>query len=1032
MMNIFKNVFVSFRTFCEASGDDSTRETFSGELNYESGKYFYAVFITLTVWLPHISYDLSMHKYPVPAVSIRIAFSLLSAAVIALRFTKVLKYRPDIALMTIVSYLYCASALITATSGESVLSYIGGYTYVMILMVFTPFPLKFKIIVTPLSIIIFFVSGALTGLNFQDNSIRYAVDDLVMAFVISMLFSYIQNTLRYNTWEQRQKLKEMVAQNEKNLSTISSLASKAEAASKSKSEFLANMSHEIRTPMNSIMGFAELALENAITPQAREYLGKITDSTKWLLHIINDILDISKIEAGKMELEHIPFDLQGIFARCQSVILPGVNEKGLDLRVYAEPPIGKRLLGDPVRLYQALINLLSNAVKFTSSGTVKMSSAIRNSDDGSLTVYFEVKDSGIGMTPEQIEKIFEPFMQADSSTTRNYGGTGLGLPIAKNILEMMGGKLSVESAPGVGSRFSFELTFETIDTPDITPDIAEADILEKPRFDGLVLVCEDNHLNQQLICDHLARVGLRSVVAENGKAGAEMVWERMQKGQKPFDMIFMDMFMPVMDGVEAASRIAELGTGTPIVAVTANVMTGELEKYKKNGISACVGKPFTSQEMWRCLLKYLTPVSVSVVKEDDQKRDNDFLRKKLRINFVRNNQAKFGEITGAIDAGDIKLAHRLAHNLKGNAGLIGKAGLQNSAAVVEGLLKDGTIPAAVQMRSLETELNAVLDEFKPLLYEPAAQTGPENQNVESRKKNSVLIVDDENSNIMALKHILGRDYTVYAVNNGQDAITAAEKYPPDVILLDIIMPEMDGYDVISALKSSEKTQNIPVIFVTGLCDADDEEKGLALGAVDYISKPFSPAIVRLRVYNQVKMLNQFNTIERLSMRDQLTELFNRRGFDSRMNMEWIRAMRKNTEISILMIDVDRFKLYNDTYGHQQGDVVLQTVALIVTQSLNRPGDVAARWGGEEFVVLLPNTDQAGALNIAERIRVNVGKTVIPCADGTETKVAVSIGVNTQAPEKDSPLESFISKADMALYEAKKTGRNKVCQAFGKA
>ena len=293
-------------------------------------------------------------------------------------------------------------------------------------------------------------------------------------------------------------------------------------------------------------------------------------------------------------------------------------------------------------------------------------------------------------------------------------------------------------------------------------------------------------------------------------------------------------------------------------------------------------------------------------------------------------------------------------------------------------------------------------------------------------KNSVLIVDDESSNIMALTHILSPDYTVYAAKNGRNAIEAAEKYLPDVILLDIIMPEMDGYDVMSALKSAEKTRDIPVIFITGLGNTDDEEKGLDMGAADYISKPFSPAIVKLRIRNQVKMLNQLRIIEQISMLDQLTSVPNRRGFDNRMDMEWVRAIRENTLISILIIDVDKFKVYNDTYGHQQGDAVLKAVAKTVTQSLGRPGDFAARWGGEEFVVLLPNTDANGALNIAERMRRDIGNAVIPCADGAETKVTISVGVKTQAPGQNSSRESFIAEADKALYKAKESGRNRVC------
>jgi signal transduction histidine kinase len=195
----------------------------------------------------------------------------------------------------------------------------------------------------------------------------------------------------------------------------------AQVASQAKSQFLANMSHEIRTPMNSIMGFAELAMDHVESNQAKDYLNKIINNTKWLLHIINDILDISKIESGKMELENVPFDLYSVFMHCQSVILPSVTEKGLDLRVYAEPTIEKKLLGDPFRLSQALMNLLSNAVKFTHIGKVSLAASIKSSADNNTTVYFEVKDSGIGMTADQIKKVYEPFTQADSSITRKFG-----------------------------------------------------------------------------------------------------------------------------------------------------------------------------------------------------------------------------------------------------------------------------------------------------------------------------------------------------------------------------------------------------------------------------------------------------------------------------------------------------------------------------------------------------------------------------------------------------------------------------------
>ena len=498
------------------------------------------------------------------------------------------------------------------------------------------------------------------------------------------------------------------------------LSESAIASNRAKSKFLANMSHEIRTPMNSIIGFAELALDNDLPPKVREYLVKITDSTKWLLGIINDILDISKIESGKMELENTPFDLHSIILHCRSGTLSSVVEKGLDLRVYAESLDGKMLRGDPVKLYQALMNLLSNAVKFTNSGAVRLSAAVINSDDKTITVHFEIKDSGIGMDEHQIQRIFEPFVQADSSTTRKYGGTGLGLPITKSIIEMMGGELTVASEPGAGSAFSFTLTLEAIEATDNLPGYAESRILKKPHFEGLVLICEDNHMNQQLICDHLTRVGLSIAVAENGKTGLDMVKERIEKGLSPFDLILMDIFMPVMDGVEAASKIAALNTGAPIVAMTANVMARDLDTYKLHGMFDYLGKPYTTQKLWSCLLRHLTPVSVSIEYEI-ARPEEDHQIANMRAYFARNNQDRYQEISKAIKTGDITLAHRLAHNLKTNAGAIGKTGLQKIAAEIESFLKDKIIPAAEHMNSLETELSRVIEELQAIREENPVQ-----------------------------------------------------------------------------------------------------------------------------------------------------------------------------------------------------------------------------------------------------------------------------------------------------------------------
>jgi CheY-like chemotaxis protein len=292
---------------------------------------------------------------------------------------------------------------------------------------------------------------------------------------------------------------------------------------------------------------------------------------------------------------------------------------------------------------------------------------------------------------------------------------------------MMGGKLIVESVLGIGSKFSFDLTFDAIDKIEdssVKPKYA-VDAIEKPAFDAEVLVCEDNIMNQNVICEHLERVGVRTVVAENGKMGLDEVESRMEKGEKQFDLIFMDMQMPVMDGFEAAAAIMKLNLGIPIVAMTANVLTSDVENYRRSGMNDCVGKPFTSQELWHCLLKYLTPLSMenggkrnSADKEDDDLENDENFIKSIKMLFAKSNQNKFDEITKSLETGDIVTAHRLVHTLKSNAGQIGKTGLQHISANIEYLLKDGQNNASAEdLNILKTELSSVLDELSPLLKE---------------------------------------------------------------------------------------------------------------------------------------------------------------------------------------------------------------------------------------------------------------------------------------------------------------------------
>ena len=473
-------------------------------------------------------------------------------------------------------------------------------------------------------------------------------------------------------------------------------------ASRAKSNFLANMSHEIRTPINSIIGFSELAAEENLTAKAQTYLNYVTDSSQRLLHIINDILDVSKIEAGKLDFESIPVRLADIFEKLQTELSPKAFANGIYLMFNAEPlPKDTWILGDKFRLHQVFSNLITNAIKFTHQGGVKVNATLRGVSNGQATIHCQVSDTGIGMTPEQVERISEPFMQADESITRKYGGTGLGISIVKNLLEIMGSQLEIESIAGEGTKISFTITFKT--TTQGGEENAPTIVNEKPIFIADVLVCEDNMMNQLVITDHLAKVGIAAVIAENGAIGVEKVQDRLKETGKSFDLIFMDMHMPVMSGLEATTKIFALGSNAPIIALTANVMAADKETYANHGIIDCMQKPFTAQELWTCLGTHLKESDVNTgayVPEEDEA-----LLQKLKKTFLRDNKNKFEEIMASIYVNDSELLHRQIHTLKGTAGLIGRGLLMNIASEIEEKLRANSIVPTDKWQLLESELN---------------------------------------------------------------------------------------------------------------------------------------------------------------------------------------------------------------------------------------------------------------------------------------------------------------------------------------
>lgn len=299
---------------------------------------------------------------------------------------------------------------------------------------------------------------------------------------------------------------------------------------------------------------------------------------------------------------------------------------------------------------------------------------------------------------------------------------------------------------------------------------------------------------------------------------------------------------------------------------------------------------------------------------------------------------------------------------------------------------------------------------------------------EEGDRGTVLIVDDQPANIHAMARLIKDEYHILVATSGVKALEIVSgDTPPDLILLDIMMPDMDGYEVCRRLKAAEKTKNIPVIFVTAKDSAEDEEMGFSLGAVDYISKPFNPVIAKVRVRNQMNLKIRTDMLEKLSMHDSLTDIPNRRFFEESLNREWMRCTRNGHPLSLLMMDVDNFKLYNDNYGHGAGDECLRDVARALKKHLFRPTDLAARYGGEEFVVLLPETGKDGAMHVAEQMRIAVENLGIKHEHSSAAPV-VTISVGASTHSADSPVKSrelLLQYADEALYRAKEKGRNQV-------
>ena len=524
---------------------------------------------------------------------------------------------------------------------------------------------------------------------------------------------------------------------------------KADEVSRFKSEFLANMSHEIRTPMNAIMGLSHLALQTELTFKQSDYLNKIQNASNSLLGIINDVLDFSKIEAGKLDMETVDFRLEDVLDNLNSLMAFKAKEKGLEFRFKIDPRTPSHLLGDPLRLGQILINLCNNAVKFTDQGEVMVALQVLEKNENRITLEFSVQDTGIGLSREQREKLFQPFTQADRGTTRQYGGTGLGLSISKRLVGMMGGDIRVESQPGRGSTFLFTAQFGLQPEKSLIPVSMEDFRLEaveqpgtsvgiestvKMALEGIrgarVLLVEDNVINQQVAQELLEQAGLSVSIAANGQEAVSAV------EQNTFDLVLTDIQMPVMDGFQATALIRENPRlkDLPIVAMTAQALTGDREKSLEAGMNDHITKPIDPDRLYKALVKWIQPkkrpgtpppsAEKSSAVKGSEIKDAPGLKISEGLARVAGNQVLYGKLLGdfaeefnsmgsklhqLMDDNKLHEMAALVHGAKGVSGNLGANDLNAAAATLEKAIQNGDpVPIKNQIGRFEKELKTVL------------------------------------------------------------------------------------------------------------------------------------------------------------------------------------------------------------------------------------------------------------------------------------------------------------------------------------